>query len=70
MGSQAFGAPDFSREVPMTFKTNYRQQRAERTHVQSQRKDEKLQKRQEALAKRKGEREEPAAADYDRNKPT
>ena len=49
----------------MTFKTNYRQQRKERTRVQSERKDEKLQKRQEALARRKAERGEPAAAAVD-----
>ena len=54
----------------MAFKTNYRQQRTERNRVQSQRKDEKLQKRQEALAKRKGGQEEPVAIDADQNKPT
>jgi hypothetical protein len=63
-------ASDRGCEAPMTFKTNYRQQRAERARIQSQRKDEKLQKRQEELAKRKGERKEPAAADADRNTPT
>lgn len=45
----------------MAFKPNYRQQRSERTRLQSARKDEKLQKRQEALAKRKTQPEEPAA---------
>jgi len=54
----------------MAFKTNYRQQRSERTRVQSERKDEKLQKRREALAKRKAERGDPAAADADQTKLT
>ena len=47
----------------MAFKPNYRQQRSERTRIQNERRQEKLQKRQEALANRKAEREEPAAAD-------
>jgi hypothetical protein len=51
------------RETPMTFKTNYRQQRSERTRIQNERRQEKFQKRQEAVAKRKAVREEPASAD-------
>jgi len=47
----------------MTFKTNYRQQRSERTRIQNERRQEKFQKRQEAVAKRKAVREEPASAD-------
>lgn len=36
----------------MAFKTNYRQQRSERIRVQNERRQEKLQKRQEAVVKR------------------
>jgi hypothetical protein len=50
----------------MTFKPNYRQQRSERTRVQNERRQEKLQKRQDA--KRKPEREETAAADANETK--
>ena len=46
----------------MAFKPNYRQQRNDRTRIQNERRQEKLQKQQEAVAKRKGEREDPAAA--------
>jgi len=47
----------------MTFKTNYRQQRSERTRIQNERRQEKFQKRQEAVAKRKTVREESTSAD-------
>lgn len=53
----------------MAFKTNYRQQRSERARAQSLRKDEKLQKRQEAVAKRKAEQDEPAAPDAGPSEP-
>jgi len=41
----------------MTFRPNYRQQRAEKARVKGQRKQEKLLKRQENAAKRKAARE-------------
>lgn len=50
------------RVTPMTFKANYRQQRSERSRIQNERRQEKLQKRQ-SVVKRKAEPEERAAAD-------
>lgn len=47
----------------MAFKPNYRQQRSERNRVKEERKQEKLLKRQENVAKRKAAREAPTAND-------
>jgi hypothetical protein len=47
----------------MAFKTNYRPRRSERTRIQNERRQEKLQKRQEAVVKRKAIRDEPARVD-------
>lgn len=47
----------------MAFKTNYRQQRSERVRIQNERRQEKLQKRQETVVKRKVIHEEPAPTD-------
>jgi hypothetical protein len=48
----------------MAFKPNYNQERRERSRVKDQRKAEKQQRRDEAAAKRKAEREgTPAAGD-------
>ena len=47
----------------MTFKTNYRQRRSERTLTQNERRQLKLQRRQEAVVKRNATREQPAPAD-------
>lgn len=43
----------------MPFKPNYRQQRSERNRVKEERKQEKLLKRQENVARRKAARELP-----------
>ena len=42
----------------MAFKPNYRQQRSERTRAKEAKKQEKLQRREEEVAKRKAAREE------------
>jgi hypothetical protein len=47
----------------MAFKTNYQPQRSERARIQNEHKQEKLQKRQEAVVKRKAIRAEPAPTD-------
>ena len=48
----------------MAFKPNYNQERRERSRVKDQRKAEKQQRRDEAAAKRKAEREgTPAVGD-------
>ncbi len=44
----------------MAFKPNYRQLRNERNRAKDQRKQEKLLKREENVARRKAERDEPA----------
>ena len=56
----------------MPFKPNYRQQRADRNRAKDQKKQEKLQRREEKVAERRavkdapeeptGERDEPAAS--------
>jgi hypothetical protein len=43
---------------PMAFKPNYNQQRSERNRVKEAKKQEKLQRREEEVAKRKAARDE------------
>jgi hypothetical protein len=47
----------------MAFKTNYQPQRSERARIQNERRQEKLQNRQEAVVKRKAIRDETARGD-------
>lgn len=47
----------------MPFKPNYRQQRNERSRVKESRKQEKLQRREEEVAKRKAVREAQLTSD-------
>jgi hypothetical protein len=47
----------------MAFRPNYNQQRGDRNRAKEQKKQEKLQRRDEAAAKRRAEREEAPALD-------
>jgi hypothetical protein len=47
----------------MAFKPNYNQQRAERNRAKEQKKQQKLQRQEEDVAKRKGGLDESAPAD-------
>ena len=47
----------------MAFRPNYNQQRAERTRAREQKKQAKLQRRQDEAAKRAAEREVPQSPD-------
>jgi len=51
----------------MAFKPNYNQQRAERNRAKEQKKQQRLQRKEEDLAKRKGGQDESAPADESEN---
>ncbi|HTT84353.1 MAG TPA: hypothetical protein VMF67_12805 [Rhizomicrobium sp.] len=53
----------------MPFRTNYRQERAQRTRVREAKQQEKLARREEASVKRKALRESEAAADHESGTP-
>ncbi len=54
----------------MAFKPNYHQQRGDRSRAKDQKKNEKLQRREEAAAKRRAERgEAPIGGDADPDAP-
>jgi hypothetical protein len=54
----------------MAFKTNYRQERAQKARTREAKKEEKLRKREEASAKRKALREEAASPEFAGETPT
>ncbi len=51
----------------MAFKPNYNQQRAERNRAKEQKKQQKLQRQEEDVAKRKGGLDESGSADESEN---